>query len=605
MSESEKGIDAPTKIVKRVMETFDLFHDQHGNAFAWMKDPARTLSVRGHEFKAAISSQQYLETDKVPSNESISAALNILEAAGVEGSEYPLEVRCAQKDGGLMVDMGDAAGSVISITTQSIEKMASPYPIFKRYRHMKRLEMLDALGTVMDLKELLHYFKLKDPQDEIILIGWLGHAFIAAIPHVILLITGPPGATKSSLTKVLKRLVDPGSLLLLAAKRNETEFVQILSHHYLVPLDNLQALNRDQLDILCRASTGEGFAKRALYTDEDDIIFSYKRVVVLNAVSLPGWRGDFMDRVVMVDMARVPPGERLTESQVETYLAEKLPKALNAIISSLSKTLTIHDSVEAEIKRKPRMADFAIWGESFCRALGYEPGAFLKRYAEKIREANTAALENDALAELILKLMQTERGGQYLNVKGEYEGTASDLLRNLKDINEEAKLVHEKELPHGPQALSRWLRELEANLADAGYKIIRDRSSDDKGQRVLVITPYQEVERIPSVASETSFHASDGILGSPENTVRSVRLSDASDASDDIEKRPIETDASDASDAIFYGCYCEGPGLTPYGPYTGPEDPGFKAHAKLLSKRIHDLRPLGSGSKLPPSGGNP
>lgn len=600
MNESEDNakLSIATQIVKRSLELYDFFTDQHGTAFVWLKMPAKSISLRGREFKSLVSQTTYLEVGKAPSSEAINSALNILEAEALNGSEYPLEVRIAKTNGTLQVDLCESMGEILEIGREGHTIRPSPFPIFRRYLHMKRQERIDEAGTVRDLTELVRFFKLKDPRDEILLIGWLGHAFISDTPHAILLLTGPQGAAKSSLTKALKRLVDPSSLLLLSAKSNQNEFVQLLNHNYLVPLDNLQTLRYDQLDVLCRASTGEGFQKRALYTDDEDITFAYKRVVVINAVSLPGWRGDFLDRTLLIETVRIPPKQRLPEVEVEKYLASAIPMALGALVGALSKALDLHDRVREELKITglPRMADFTVWGEAVCRALGFDPMAFFNRYVEKIRETNSIALENDALAALILRLVRDPEGAQYRNEKGEIEGTATVILEALREINEKVHVAHEKDLPRNPQSFSRALGHLEAGLADEGFRVIRSRP-DAEGTRVITISPVQSLANFASDASVPSFHVTDAIGATRPDPVSSVSkispLTDATDATDDRPRggsESHETDATDGTDAIPAKLsVCSDCGA---GPYKGESDQVWRGHKALTRHAtLREYRP--------------
>jgi energy-coupling factor transporter ATP-binding protein EcfA2 len=547
-------VSVASEIVKRSLELYDFFTDQHGTAFVWLKEPARAIPLRGREFKSIVSRTMYFETGKAPSSDAINSAFNILEAEALDGSEYPLEVRIAKTNGALQVDVCDPMGQILEIDREAHRFRPSPFPIFRRYLHMKMIEQMDSMGTVNDLSDLIDFFRLKEPRDNILLIGWLGHGFIADTPHAILLLTGPQGSAKSSLTKALKRIVDPSSLLLLSAKSNQNEFVQLLNHNYLVPLDNLQTLKYWQLDVLCRASTGEGFQRRALYTDDEDITFSYKRVVAINAVSLPGWRGDFLDRVLLVEMVRISPKQRLPEVEVEKYLAAQIPKALGALVPALSRALKLHDKVCEELKTTglPRMADFAVWGEAICRALGFDSLAFFDRYVEKIRETNSIALENDALAALILRLVRDSEGAQYRNERGEVEGTPTAILEALKEINEKLHLAHEKDLPRNPQSFSRALNHLETGLTDEGFRVIRSKSSNKDSQRIITITPIQSLAYFASDTTDASSQVSDAIENAVQDPVRyDQKTSDSSDASDASDARALEalrTHESDASD---------------------------------------------------------
>ncbi len=268
------------------------------------------------------------------------------------------------------------------------------------------------------------------------------------------------------------------------------EFVQQLAHHYIPLFDNVSRLQHWQADDLCRAATGAGFSKRGLYTDEDDVIFQYRRSVLINGINTPTQRGDFLDRTVLFEYARVPRGERLEDSAVSAEIADWLPRLRKTVFDALAVTMRLLDQVRAEIQELPRMADFAIWGEAFCRAVGYKPLEFYNRLMQKVDETSAIALENDVIAELLFKLFEDERGRQHLTKEDEYEGTASTLLKVLQRLNEDLKYVGPKELPASPESMSRHLGELAADLEEVGIKIIRKKTTG--GKRALIVSRFKK-----------------------------------------------------------------------------------------------------------------
>ncbi len=52
--------------------------------------------------------------------------------------------------------------------------------------------------------------------------------------------------------------------------RNPAELVQQLAHHWMPIYDNITSIPLWISDTFCRATTGDGFSKRELYTDDED-----------------------------------------------------------------------------------------------------------------------------------------------------------------------------------------------------------------------------------------------------------------------------------------------------------------------------------------------
>ena len=59
--------------------------------------------------------------------------------------------------------------------------------------------------------------------------------------------------------------------------------------------------------------TGEADSKSKLYTDDGDVIVELRWAVLLNGINVPTDRGDVLDRSLVVELERIPDGERRTE----------------------------------------------------------------------------------------------------------------------------------------------------------------------------------------------------------------------------------------------------------------------------------------------------
>ena len=95
------------------------------------------------------------------------------------------------------------------------------------------------------------------------------------------------------------------------------DFPQILDHHAVVILDNLSHIPKAISDDLCGAVTGTGCTKRQLYTDEDDVIFSYRRTAMLTSLKVPTTQSDLLDRAILVKFKRILDEDRRDETSLK------------------------------------------------------------------------------------------------------------------------------------------------------------------------------------------------------------------------------------------------------------------------------------------------
>jgi hypothetical protein len=56
--------------------------------------------------------------------------------------------------------------------------------------------------------------------------------------------------------------------------------------------------------------TGSRFSKRQLYTDDDDIIYSFKRCIGFNGINLVATKADLLDICLIIQLERIPKENR-------------------------------------------------------------------------------------------------------------------------------------------------------------------------------------------------------------------------------------------------------------------------------------------------------
>lgn len=438
--------------------------------------PGHPVALSSREFKAMLATAYYRKFESAVGIESVSAAANLLYGLCLESKDRcELGLRCVFQNGDIIIDRGDEDWHAWVISKDDGATLVhQDRPLFKRYGHMRQLSNVDLSGTAEDIKSFLSYFHVKTgslDDDIALLVGHLGTAFAAHIPHAILIVTGPQGAAKTTLTNALRRLIDPSVLSNIHLSSDPKEFIQSLAHHYMPVFDNVTFIEREwQLDTLCRTITGEGFSKRGLYTDDTDFIYQFKHMPAMNGINVPFSRGDILDRALVIEVERVSTEERKSEREVELYLEMMIPKVLGAIFNTLPKAMSLVTNVDQELRgRLPRLADYCIWAESFCQAVGYEKGLFLKRFNEKMEDNASLSVEGDAICELITLMINP--------ATEPWDGTASKLLASLRNLDNERGGLYKDVLPREPRKLGRMLNNIKVGLHSRGIAIERPQRS--------------------------------------------------------------------------------------------------------------------------------
>ena len=95
------------------------------------------------------------------------------------------------------------------------------------------------------------------------------------------------------------------------------------------------------------------------------------------------------------------PGiQRLTEATFWKSFHADYAAILGALLDAVAKGMEALPSIA--LKRVPRMADFAHWGEAVGRGLGWPENAFLKSYLGSRKAADFASIEDSMVANVLI-----------------------------------------------------------------------------------------------------------------------------------------------------------------------------------------------------------
>lgn len=110
------------------------------------------------------------------------------------------------------------------------------------------------------------------------------------------MLAGEQGSAKSTFSAVLRKLLDPNCAPLRALPREDRDLFIAANNGHVLTFDNVSGLPGWISDTLCRLATGDGFAVRQLYTDQDEVLFDAARPVILNGIEDMVTRPDLADR---------------------------------------------------------------------------------------------------------------------------------------------------------------------------------------------------------------------------------------------------------------------------------------------------------------------
>jgi hypothetical protein len=527
---AERGPSHADLVVSLSSEAY-LFRTPSGDTFARVPvgGHREAWPLRSAAFKQWLAGRFWDKYAKVPGSEALAGALNVIEGkARFSGAEHSLHNRVAWCDGAIYYDLTDSKWRAIRVTPEGWSVVADPPVLFRRYAHQRPQKEPVRGGSARDL---LRFLNVKGEEDAVLVLVATITCLVPDIAHPLIYPHGDHGAGKTYLHRVTRRVVDPSHTEVLSFPHDRQEFVQKLAHNYFVPFDNVSTLSDEQSDILCRAVTGEGFAKRMLYTDDDDVIYAFRRCVGLNGINVVSQRPDLADRTLLVELERISPEQRREEAEFWADFNDSLPGILGGVLDALSGAMRIYPTVL--LRRLPRLADFARWGEAIAQALGFQEGAFVSAYGHNMQGQNRQVVEGSAVATAVMAFMD----GQ-----DEWEGTVGELLGELDKLVEFLRIdIRAKSWPKAANALSRQLRALRSTLREAGVEVTLGKHTKKGtpvtlkviGNIVTSVTSSLGYSQEPLPGDDVPFATDDGVTREPDIVTSMVSSQTRGDGGDD------------------------------------------------------------------------
>jgi hypothetical protein len=439
-----------------------LFHDPEGTGYADVdvEGDRQTWPVRSPGFKRWLQWSYYQEYRGAPNAEAMTAALGVIEArASFEGPEQQVAVRVGHCNDKLYLDLCDDKWRAIEIDTAGWRVIDSPPIRFVRSRGMLPLPIPEKGGSIETLRSLIN---VKADQDFTLVVAWLLAALRDRGPFPVLVVTGQQGSAKSTLMEILRRLIDPNFANLRAPPKDADDLYITATCSHMVPYDNLSNIPDWLSDALARIATGTAYAKRKLYTDNDEVLLRAEKPIALNGITEIVGAADLGDRSLFIIAQPIDPKERKSKSEIWAGFDREHPMILGALLDAVVHGL--HTLPTVTDTEWPRMADFAIWSTA-CEGAYAEPGTFKLAYAGNRADAISAIIEGDVVASAVLRLALP------------WSGQLATLLDKLTAVVGDGQ-ARARSWPKSPRALGAALRRAAPLLNEQGLAVAPPRPND-------------------------------------------------------------------------------------------------------------------------------
>lgn len=337
-----------------------------------------------------------------------------------------------------------------------------------------------------NLLALLRPFVNLPDDDFILFTAFLVQSFSRSSSHYAAIVSSNKGTGKSTLTKMIRSIVDPSTSETSLTPSSENDLKTMLANTYLACFDNTAPLSAKYSDILCAAITGSKDVKRKLYSNCDQIILNLHNLVVINGIDIVPHRSDLADRSLLFELRPIPKTGRIADSDFWRDFEAKKAHIIGAIFDTLVNAMGVLPTLTFETLE--RMADAHKEMTAIAVALGIEQEEFQRIFNQSKDRLQDAYNQTNELVELVVDYMRTHRSVD-LPVSKLYE----ELRESIKGSG--------KFFPDNPSVLSRKLNLEKDALYAAGYNFSKKRvggynhiviSHIPKNQQTKVHRDYQQ-----------------------------------------------------------------------------------------------------------------
>lgn len=473
------------QILMNLVDNISLYVDESGNTYAEIRDSSGENifceTSSGQLYEWLFSQYVQHSKNKFPPPNSIKNALGYARVkARQKNHKVTVGLRFGYYDKSYYIDMANKYGELIRVNSKGWETVTDSPVKFLRKPHQRQLRDPLAFG---EASLMLKYLNIKSEKHKMLALVTLCTMPLVNIVRPILGFIGPEGSAKTTAARLFKRVFDECAPLETNFKNNADDIHLMFYNHSIPLIDNLSPVKKFVSDIFCKATTGEGYTKRELYTDMEQVVISYRRPIIFTAIETPSQEPDFLDRCLLIEFDSIPDDQRYSESELIKSFDVDLPKILGGCLNTISLALKIFP--EIEIKKTVRLADFAHMGAAIAEALGYKPEAFISALSENInRKKRELVGEKEPVLSAVVQLVEAQDS---------FDGTTSQLFEKIQRYKPSGSTKKEG-WPRGANGLGRIIKRIMGTLQQQG--IIVEKKSTNKGTFLSIYKDenYEDIE---------------------------------------------------------------------------------------------------------------
>jgi energy-coupling factor transporter ATP-binding protein EcfA2 len=441
------------------------------------------------DFRGWFSSFCVDQINIVPNGDLVNSAQTYFAHwARTRGPKLKDYIRVGGRIGELYIDTGNDANDAWRITPNGIELIKGGPTHIRMLRGAGVLPLADPDfdADPSEFPTLLRKYIASDDDTLMLLTAWLLGCLRPEGPYPVLTISGEQGSGKSTVLRLMRRIIDPHALDMRTPPEDQRDLQAMVRNSFILAFDNVSFISNKMSDALCVISTGTGAqGGRALYTNAEESAVRVCRPVAMNGIPDVVERGDLVDRSIHVHLPRIDPRLRRDDMEFWDSFHTDHPRLLGSLMNAALKAMQNYGNVV--LAEKPRMSAFAVWAVAAEQAFGWKPGRLMEVYKNNRSAAESQMLEFNGMASALLRMMAKQK---------EFSGTYSDLIGQL-----EMNIGPRERLPQTSHSFAAELKRIRPALERQGLRFFnagRSGSVEQKGRSRISIVRQDDDEDTPA-----------------------------------------------------------------------------------------------------------
>lgn len=316
----------PAQVLKDILRSgFTLHRTPSGVPFA-TDNAVPSVYMSMAELKNALTFRYFAMTDNAPPVTAVNEALAVAESMGAGRAPEQPQLRIAGTAHAVYLDLGRRDGWCVELTPYGWRVVCAPPVIFRRTALTGELPLPAERGSADGVRELIN---IAGHDQWALYVACRIASLLPGITHPVEVFTGQAGSAKTSTMRMSSQWIDPSHVMIPFPKDGRT-WATYGANAYVLPVDNVSSIPAWWSDLLCKAASGDGWVDRALYTDGEAFMASFRSVIMINGITLGQLRGDLADRMVLHELVR--PQMYRSDDDIEAAWQYYRPAALGWLL---------------------------------------------------------------------------------------------------------------------------------------------------------------------------------------------------------------------------------------------------------------------------------